>query len=100
MLELKDEEYQAIQEKQNFKAQSLKNEINALNDELAKLSEQPQITCTPMEDIKEKDDSETMIKCLSIMCAMTQSVTTLTPTLKSLMQMALDGLDVSISLEY
>lgn len=95
MLELREEEYQAIQDKQYLKAEQLKSEINALNEEIMRLSEEPQIP-TVTEEIKEKNDSETMIKCLSIMCTMMQSVTSLTPTLRSLMQMALDSLDVSI----
>lgn len=93
MLELKEEEYVAIKDKEYLKADSLKNEINALNDEILRLSEKPQMTVT--EEIKEKDDPETMIKCLTIMCTVMQSITALTPTLRSLMQIAFDSFDVS-----
>lgn len=66
-----------------------------MNKEIVKLSEKPQVTQTiANEEIKEKSDSATMIKCLTIICTMMQSVTSLTPTLQSLMQIALDSLDV------
>lgn len=97
MLELKEEEYQAIQDKQYLKADSLKNEIISLTKEIEKLSEQNQVTTIVNEEMKEKSDSKTMIKCLTIICTMMQSVTTITPTLRSLMQIALDSLDVNIS---
>ncbi|XP_076666914.1 chromosome associated protein G [Andrena cerasifolii] len=94
LLELKEEEYQAIQDKQYLKADTLKNKIITLNEEIIKLSDTPPISqATGTEEIKEKNDSETMIKCLAIMCTMMQSVTVLTPTLRSLMQIALDSLD-------
>ncbi|XP_076748823.1 chromosome associated protein G [Xylocopa sonorina] len=96
LLELREEEYQAITEKQYLKADKLKNEINLLNEEILKLSEKDmEIPLTNNEEIKEKCDSETMIKCLNILCTMMQSVTALTPTLRGLMQIALDGLDHS-----
>lgn len=46
---------------------------------------------------EEKDDSETMIKCLTIMCTMmrVKSVQTLIPTLRCLVNVALSSLDVS-----
>ncbi|KAG7202630.1 hypothetical protein KM043_009811 [Ampulex compressa] len=92
LLELKEEEYQAIQEKDYLKADSLKDRINALNQEISKLMEQPELMIT--DDIREeKNDRETMVKCLTIMYAMMQSVNTLTPTLRSLMQIALQSLD-------
>ncbi|CAK9813926.1 Condensin complex subunit 3 [Anthophora quadrimaculata] len=93
LLELKEEEYKAIEEKQYLKADSLKNQINSLTEEITKLSKQPDIVT--MEEIKEKNDPETMINCLSIICTMMQSVTALTPTLRSLMQIAFDSLDHS-----
>ncbi|CAL7949788.1 unnamed protein product [Xylocopa violacea] len=94
LLELREEEYQAITEKQYLKADKLKNEINTLNEEIIKLSKKnTEIPLTNSEEIKEKCDSETMIKCLNIVCTMMQSVTVLTPTLRGLMQIALDGLD-------
>ncbi|XP_003705431.1 chromosome associated protein G [Megachile rotundata] len=91
LLELKELEYQAIAEQQYLKADTLKNQIIELNEEIKKLSEKPQLTV--MEEIKEKNDPETMRKCLNIICVMMQSVTVLTPTLRSLMQIALDSLD-------
>ncbi|CAD1469487.1 unnamed protein product [Heterotrigona itama] len=93
LLELKEEEYQAIQDKQYLEADNLKNQINKLNEEIIKLSEKPQTETIINEEIKEKSDSATMIKCLTIICTMMQSVTALTPTLKSFMQIALDSLD-------
>lgn len=44
-----------------------------------------------------KEDSETMIKCLTIMCTMmrVKSVQTLIPTLRCLVNVALTSLDVS-----
>ncbi|XP_033333688.2 chromosome associated protein G isoform X2 [Megalopta genalis] len=92
LLELKEEEYQAIQNKQYLRADELKNEIDTLNGEIMKLSEEPQLV-TVMEEMKEKTDSETMIKCLTIICTMMQSVTSLTPTIRSMMQITLDSLD-------
>lgn len=94
LLELKEEEYQAVQDKQYLKADSLTNEINLLHQEIIKLSEKPQIMIS--EEVKEKDDPETMIKCLSIICTMMQSITTLTPTISNLMQIGLDSLNVCI----
>ena len=91
VLALQEEEYQAIQEKEYLKADALKNQINEVNKEIQSLTEQPQITV--MEEIKEKSDPETMRKCLSIICTMMQSVVSLTPTLRSLMQIAFDSLE-------
>ncbi|XP_076300337.1 chromosome associated protein G [Lasioglossum baleicum] len=91
LLNLKEEEYQAIQNKEYLRADELKNQINALNEEIVKLSE-PQVVIVT-EEIKEKDDTETMVKCLAILCTMLQSVSSLTPTLRSMMQIALDGLE-------
>lgn len=97
LLELKEEEYRAIQEKQYLKADGIKNKINTLSEEIIRLSEAPPVSqATGTEEIKEKNDPETMIKCLAIMCTMMQSATLLTPTLRSLMQIALDSLDVSV----
>ncbi|XP_076650122.1 chromosome associated protein G [Halictus rubicundus] len=93
LLDLKEEEYQAIQNKQYLRADQLKNEINELNEEITKLF-QPQ-TITATEEIKEKNDPETMVKCLTILRTMMESVNSLTPTLRSMMQIALDGLDHS-----
>ncbi|XP_078038064.1 chromosome associated protein G [Augochlora pura] len=92
LLELKEEEYQAIKSKLYLRANELKDEIDKLSAEIMELSEEPQAV-TVIEEMKEKTDSETMIKCLSIVCTMMQSVTVLTPTLRSMMQIALDSLD-------
>ncbi|XP_054016614.1 condensin complex subunit 3-like [Hylaeus anthracinus] len=93
LLVLKDEEYEAIQAGQFLKADSLQKEINALNQEIIKLSVPPPPPATPVEEIKEKDDPETMIKCLSIICTMMQPINSLTPTLRGLMQIGFDSLE-------
>ncbi|XP_053986177.1 condensin complex subunit 3-like [Hylaeus volcanicus] len=93
LLELKEEEYQAIEKREFLEADRLQKEINALNQEIIKLSKTVPPPSTGAEDIKEKDDPETMIKCLSIICSMMQSVTSLTPTLGNLIQIGFNSLD-------
>ncbi|XP_017891322.1 condensin complex subunit 3 [Ceratina calcarata] len=93
LLELKDEEYQAIQDKEYLKADNLKNQIDKLNEKIKTLSEPAVVPVISNEEVREKSDSDTMIKCLSIICTMMHSVTSLTPTLRGLMQIFHDSLD-------
>ncbi|XP_043255103.1 condensin complex subunit 3-like [Colletes gigas] len=94
LLELKQIEYQAIQDKEFLKADSLQKEINELTEEIKMSSVKvPPPLMIVEQEIKEKDDPETMIKCLSIICTALQSVTSLTPTLRDLMKMGLVSLD-------
>ncbi|XP_035740285.1 condensin complex subunit 3-like [Vespa mandarinia] len=97
LLELKEEEYQAIQNKEYLKAENRKEQIDKINQELMKLNEQSEPNQMIVDDDieEEKSDSETMIKCLTIMCAMmrVKSVKTLTPTLRCLVNVALSSLD-------
>ncbi|XP_076637390.1 chromosome associated protein G [Colletes latitarsis] len=97
LLELKEIEYQAIQDKEFLKADSLQKEINELTEEITKFSVKvpPPVLMIAEQEIKEKDDPETMIKCLSIICTVLQSVTSLTPTLRDLMKIGLVSLDHS-----
>ncbi|KAL2719211.1 Condensin complex subunit 3 [Vespula squamosa] len=96
LLELKEEEYQAIQNKEYLKAENRKEQINKVNQELMKLNEQSEPDIIIDDDIEEeKNDSETMIKCLTILCSMmrVKSVKTLMPTLRCLINVALSSLD-------
>ncbi|KAL2745812.1 Condensin complex subunit 3 [Vespula maculifrons] len=97
LLELKEEEYQAIQNKEYLKAENRKEEINKVNQELMKLNEPSEANMVIVDDDieEEKSDSETMIKCLTILCAMmrAKSIKTLMPTLRCLLNVALSSLD-------
>ncbi|KAF7389917.1 hypothetical protein HZH68_011774 [Vespula germanica] len=97
LLELKEEEYQAIQNKEYLKAENRKEEINKVNQELMKLNEPSEANMVIVDDDieEEKSDSETMIKCLTILCAMmrVKSIKTLMPTLRCLLNVALSSLD-------
>ncbi|XP_076622224.1 condensin complex subunit 3-like isoform X2 [Colletes latitarsis] len=97
LLELKEIEYQAIQDKEFLKADSLQKEINELTEEIKNFSVKvsPPSLMIVEQEIKEKDDPETMIKCLSIICTVLQSVTSLTPTLRDLMEIGFVSLDHS-----
>ncbi|KAK2582335.1 hypothetical protein KPH14_004672 [Odynerus spinipes] len=96
LLELKEEQYEAAKSKEYLKAGKLEGEINELLQELDKFNVQPEADMITQDDVeKEKDDPETMIKCLTIICSMmtSKSVTSLTPTLKCLMNIVLTSLD-------
>lgn len=82
-----------------MKAENRKEEINKVNQELMKLNEPSEANMVIVDDDieEEKSDSETMIKCLTILCAMmrVKSIKTLMPTLRCLLNVALSSLDVS-----
>ncbi|KAI4482163.1 hypothetical protein M0802_013788, partial [Mischocyttarus mexicanus] len=100
LLELQEEEYEAIKNKEYLKAEKLKEQLGKINEDIIKLNELPE-PCVAINDDdvdiidEEKNDSETMIKCLTIMCSMmrTKSIKTLVPTLRCLLNVALSSLD-------
>ena len=98
---MKEDQYNAIKEKNYLRAEELKGDIEKLSKEIDMLADElviPMITDDAGEE-KEKNDSQTMTVCLEIMCTMMQSnsITTLLPTLRSLMDhMVLDSLEVSL----
>ncbi|XP_043255014.1 condensin complex subunit 3-like [Colletes gigas] len=97
LLELKEIEYQAIQDKEFLKADSLQKEISTLTEEIKNFSVKvpPPSLMIVEQEVTEKNDPETMIKCLSIICTLLQSVTSLTPTLRDLMKIGFVSLDHS-----
>ena len=101
LLELKEDQYNAIQDKSYLKAEELNLEIKKITEEIENFEEElavPMVTDDAGEE-KEKNDSQTMTVCLEIMCTMMQStsITSLVPTLRSLLDhMVLDSLEVSI----
>lgn len=101
LLELEDEEYSAIQQKNyelagkiNEKAAAVKEKMNNLSKEPEQPEPQSQNLC------EEKSDPETMIQCLQIMYFMMRSPTVqvLSPTLRTLLDsIALPFMSVNIS---
>ncbi|XP_023289112.1 condensin complex subunit 3 [Orussus abietinus] len=94
--EIEDEQYEAIQRKEFAKAEDLNSKIEALKEEINKLSCPTTVSVDTEEIYKEKNDRATMIVCLEIMCAMMQSkkITTLTPILRTQMEnMVLPSID-------
>lgn len=97
LLELEEELYETVKKEDFLKADSIKENIKALKEKINQLSKVPEVVMT--DDIRdEKNDANTMTKCLSILCAamQNQSIRALTPTLRSMMSIVLDSLDVSI----
>ncbi|XP_015175226.1 PREDICTED: condensin complex subunit 3-like [Polistes dominula] len=97
ILDLQEEEYTAIQNKEYLKAEQINEQRNKIDQVLMKMSETPK-PCITINDCvieKEKNDSETMIKCLSIMCSMmrAKSIKTLVTTLRCLLNVAISSLD-------
>jgi len=95
MLELEEELYQAIKEQNFLQADSLKEKINVLKEEISRLSKIPETVITEDNVREEKNDTATMVKCLDILYVAMQSIRILTPTLRSLMCFVLNSLDVS-----
>ncbi|XP_071634253.1 condensin complex subunit 3 [Temnothorax longispinosus] len=95
MLELEEELYQAIKEQNFLQADSLKEKINALKEEISRLSKIPEAILTEDNMREEKNDTATMVKCLDILYVAMQSIRVLTPTLRSLMCFVLSSLDHS-----
>lgn len=98
MLELEEELYEAVKNQKFLEADTLKEKIKILKEKITELSEVP-VEAVIMDDIREeKNDSATMIKCLNILytAMLSESIRTLTPTLRSLMSIVLNSLDVSI----
>lgn len=87
--------YQAIKEQNFLQADSLKEKINVLKEEISRLSENTIVT-DDNNMREEKSDAATMIKCLDILYNAIQFIRVLTPTLRSLMCFVLNSLDVSI----
>jgi len=98
ILEIEEELYDAVKEENFLQADSLKEKIKTLKEKLNQLSEIPAQTVIADDIREEKNDSATMIKCLNILYTAMQIQTSpiLTPTLRSLMSIVLDSLDVSI----
>lgn len=97
MLELEEELYETVKKEDFLKADTIKEKITALKEKISQLSKIPEAIIT--DDIRdEKNDADTMTKCLGILCAamQVQSIRALTPTLRSMMSIVLDSLDVSI----
>ncbi|XP_043504256.1 condensin complex subunit 3 [Polistes fuscatus] len=97
ILELQEEEYEAIKNKEYLKAEKLKEQQNKINQDLLKFHEnqEPCLLINDDDIEEEKNDSETMIKCLTIMCSMmrVKSIKTLVPTLRCLLNIAISSLD-------
>jgi hypothetical protein len=98
MLEIEEELYDAVKEENFLQADSLKEKIKTLKERINQLSEIPAEIVIADDIREEKNDAATMIKCLNILYTAMQIQTnpTLTPTLRSLMSIVLDSLDVSI----
>ncbi|XP_029671804.1 condensin complex subunit 3 [Formica exsecta] len=92
ILELEEELYQAIKEENFLQAESLKDKIKVLKEEINQLSK-IQEAVIPDDMREEKNDTTTMVKCLNILYFAMQSIRVLTPTLKSLMSLVLSSLD-------
>jgi len=99
MLEIEEELYDAVKEENFLQADSLKEKIKTLKERINQLSEIPAEIVIADDIREEKNDAATMIKCLNILyiAMQVQTNSTLTPTLRSLMSIVLDSLDVSIS---
>ena len=87
--------YQAIKEQNFLQADSLKEKINTLKEEINCLCNTPETIITEDNMREEKNDTVTMVKCLDILYVAIQSIRVLTPTLRSLMYLVLNSLDVS-----
>lgn len=96
-MELEEELYETVKKEDFLKADNIKEKIKALKEKISQLSKIPEAIIT--DNIRdEKNDAHTMTKCLGILCAamQVQSVYALTPTLRSMMSIVLDSLDVSV----
>lgn len=99
-MELEEELYEAIKEQNFLKADSLKEKINVLKEDINRLSKPPENVITEDNMREEKNDTTTMVKCLDILYVAMQSVRVLTPTLRSLMCFVLNSLDVSVCTDF
>lgn len=103
LLELEEEEYDAIQSKQYLAADEFKSKIEAIRDQMSKLIEEtaesvPVIQETVEELTQERNDPETVISCLRIVTSLMRSaeVRVVTPVLRTLMEnLALNNIHVS-----
>ncbi|XP_011050713.1 PREDICTED: condensin complex subunit 3 isoform X2 [Acromyrmex echinatior] len=93
IIELEEELYQAIKEQNFLQADSLKEKINTLKEEINCLCNTPETIITEDNMREEKNDTVTMVKCLDILYVAIQSIRVLTPTLRSLMCFVLNSLD-------
>ncbi|XP_032674669.1 condensin complex subunit 3 isoform X2 [Odontomachus brunneus] len=94
LLELEEELYETVKKEDFLKADSIKEKITALKEKISQFSKIPEAIIA--DDIRdEKNDADTMTKCLGILCAamQVQSIRALTPTLRSMMSIVLDSLD-------
>lgn len=100
-MELKEDQYNEIQNKNYLRAEELKVQIERVTAEIHQITEDlalPTVTDDVGEE-PEKNDSHTMTICLEIMCSSMQSpsIKTLHPTLRSLLDhMVLENLGVSL----
>lgn len=89
--------YEAIKKEDFLLAETIKETLNTVKEQINQLSKIPEPVIN--DDMREeKNDPETMVKCLNILCASieAQTIRALTPTLRSLMYIVLDSLDVSV----
>ncbi|XP_019888432.1 condensin complex subunit 3 isoform X2 [Ooceraea biroi] len=96
MLELEEELYEAVKGEHFLEADILKEKIKVLKEKIKHLSEIVPTEAVISDDIREeKNDTATMVKCLNILytAMRAQLIRVLTPTLRSLMSIVLDGLD-------
>ncbi|XP_043466822.1 condensin complex subunit 3 [Leptopilina heterotoma] len=89
LLELKEDQYNEIQNKNYLRAEELKVQIERITAEIHQITEELELP-TVTEDVGEeplKNDSHTMTICLEIMCSSMQSpsIKTLHPTLRSIL---------------
>lgn len=92
--------YEAVKEEKFLEADKLKEKIKDLKEKMNQLSEAPVPEAAIHDDDmpEEKSDTATMVKCLGILYTAMQakSICALTPTLRSMMSIVLQSLDVSI----
>ncbi|XP_067204623.1 condensin complex subunit 3 isoform X2 [Linepithema humile] len=97
ILELEDELYDAVKEEKFLEADKLKDKIKDLKEKMNQLSEAPLPEAAMNDDDmrEEKNDTATMVKCLSILytAVQTNSIRALTPTLRSMMSIVVQSLD-------
>ncbi|KAL6264149.1 hypothetical protein P5V15_004228 [Pogonomyrmex californicus] len=93
VLELEEELYEAIKEQKFLQADNLKERINVLKEEINRLFKVPETVRIEDNMREEKTDTATMMKCLNILCVAMQSIRTLTPVLRGLLDFVLSSLD-------
>ncbi|XP_012266256.2 condensin complex subunit 3 [Athalia rosae] len=96
LLEIEEEQYQAVKDKDFLKADHLKQQIQIFKGQINELNAEPVVEEMQEDDVC-IDDPETLEKCLQIMFSMMQSVDVLFPALRTLLdEMVLPALDYSV----